>query len=77
MSGAYANLKRRREKAIAALDVANDATERATEIGERFVQAALPMLTAPIMERVNAAKSPSPCHQNTRGSLQRARATPV
>jgi hypothetical protein len=61
MSGAYANLKRRREKAIAALDVASDATERATEIGERFGQAALPTLTAAIMGRVNAANSPSPC----------------
>ena len=61
MSGAYANLTRRREKAITALDVAGDATERATEIGERFGQAALPTLTAAIMRRVNAANSPSPC----------------
>jgi hypothetical protein len=55
MRDAYAILKRLREKAIAALDAANDATERATEIGERFGQAALPTLTAAILERVNAA----------------------
>lgn len=48
-------------EAIAALDVASDATERATKIGERFGQAALPTLTAAIMGRVNAANSPSPC----------------
>jgi hypothetical protein len=39
MRDAYAILKRLREKAIAALDAANDATERATEVGERFGQA--------------------------------------
>jgi hypothetical protein len=54
MSDAYANLKRLREKAIAELDAANDATQRATEIGERFRQAALPTLPAAILERVSA-----------------------
>jgi hypothetical protein len=74
MSDAYANLKRLREKAIAALDAAIEATQRATEIGERFRQMALWTLPAAILERVSAVK---PRHrrspQGPRGSLQRVR----